>query len=223
MRQSALYQFVALAMIVVFPAAVFAADTNGAMMVPSGSVSVNGTAVSRSTAAFPGDKITTAAKSGATLMVSGSSVQVGPESLAVFQPKTIEVGTGAAAITTSAGLQGRVLNLKLTPEDGATKYQFGLRGDKVYVAVLEGTVNLSDGKQQMSLAAGKAIGIPVHALTGPQNKGQGQGGGATAGAQVGVALSNFIAMIIAIVIAILGIIFAVVIPQIVSPKASPVQ
>ena len=80
MRQSIASKLVALALVFVFPAAMFAADT-GAMLVPSGKVSVNGAAVARSTAAFPGDRIETAANSGVTLTLPGSSVQVAPQSI----------------------------------------------------------------------------------------------------------------------------------------------
>jgi len=214
MRQSVASKLVALALVFVFPAAMFAADT-GAMLVPSGKVSVNGAAVPRSTAAFPGDRIETAANSGVTLTLAGSSVQLAPQSSAVFQPAAIELGPGAATVATTSGMKGQVLNLKLAPTSASAKYRFGLRGNKVIIAVLEGSLKINDGKQDMLLAGGKAISIPVDAAD-PQ---------ATPPVKAGNAgLSNAAAIGIGIAVAGLGIGLAVGLTQAIAPGAtSPVH
>ena len=70
---------------VIFPAAMFAADTPGAMVYSHGTALVNGNNVARSSALFLGDLVQTRADSVANISATGSSVIVLNDSLVQFE------------------------------------------------------------------------------------------------------------------------------------------
>ena len=63
-------------MVVVFPAALFAADQPAAMLYSHGTALLNGASMTRSSAIFSGDLVQTTADSAANINASGSIVLV---------------------------------------------------------------------------------------------------------------------------------------------------
>ena len=61
-------------LVVIFPAAMFAADTPGAMVYSHGTALVNGNSIARSSALFLGDLVQTRADSVANISATGSSI-----------------------------------------------------------------------------------------------------------------------------------------------------
>ena len=159
MRQT-LFRATAVVMLLVFPCAMMAGEM-GAMVLPSGSVALNGNAVTRPTAVFAGDQIQTADGS-VSMTLLGGNVQISPKSSMMYAPGTVTLGQGAMRVVTSSGVTGRVLNLTVHPaSSGAVKYEVDLRGGKVLVAALQGTLRINDGSRTVMLEAGKAISMPV--------------------------------------------------------------
>lgn len=163
---SRLWKVVSLVMALVFPLSMMAGNP-GAMVVPSGSVTVNGNAVSHPAAIFAGDRIQTAAGTVAMSM-TGSVVQVAPRSSAVLQSNELQLSGGGARILTTSGLSGRVRNLTVRPaSDAKSVYTVAERDGKILVAALEGNLTLSDGHGQVMLAANHALAIPVQDSQNP--------------------------------------------------------
>ena len=159
MRQT-LFRATAVVMLLVFPCAMMAGEM-GAMVLPSGSVALNGNAVTRPTAVFAGDQIQTADGS-VSMTLLGGNVQISPKSSMMYAPGTVTLGQGAMRVVTSSGVTGRVLNLTVHPaSSGAVKYEVDLRGGKVLVAALQGTLRINDGSRTVMLEAGKVISMPV--------------------------------------------------------------
>src|SRR4051812_41155218 len=74
-------KFIAFMMLTVVPASLLAAESNAAMMYAYGpAAAVNGLAVARSSAIFPGDRVHTNGNSVAKINAPGVNVQVLPDS-----------------------------------------------------------------------------------------------------------------------------------------------
>jgi len=72
-------------MVAVVPASLWAADSSPAMLYAKGTAWINGSAVPRSSAVFPGDMVQTRSDSMASINASGSSVLVLADSLVKFE------------------------------------------------------------------------------------------------------------------------------------------
>ena len=215
-RMAFMQKATSLVLLLLFPCAVMASET-GAMVFPSGNVSVNGSKALQPTAIFAGDRVQTGDKSGVVLTLAGSTVQVAAQSSMVFDKAGVGLGAGGATVSTTAGLQGKLRNLKLTPAgSGATKYSFGMRDNKIYIAALQGSVRINDGRQDMLLNPGKALMIPTSAEAAPEPQ-----AGAGAGA-AGASLSNAALIGITVATAALGTALGLGISGALSPSpASP--
>ena len=160
MMMSRVWKLVSLVMALVFPLTMMAGSP-AAMAVPTGTVTVNGSAVTHPAAIFAGDRIETAAGSVA-MTLSGSSVQIAPRSLAVLGSNQVQLSGGGARILTTAGLAGQVRNLSVRPANaGKSVYTVAERDGRILVAALEGNLTLNDGHGQVMLAANHALAIPV--------------------------------------------------------------
>src|SRR5579864_7432105 len=102
-------------MIIIFPAAMFAADQPAAMLYSHGTALLNGTNVARSSAIFSGDLIQTSADSVANINATGSSVLVLNESLVQYENGAIKLEHGGVTISTSKLLATRAGGVTVTP------------------------------------------------------------------------------------------------------------
>src|SRR5690349_7157482 len=85
----------------VFPASVFAADTNAAMLYTNGTAWVNGSHVPRpQSAIFSGDVLQTRADSVANINSSGSSITVMADSLVKFEGSDVKIEHGGVTVST---------------------------------------------------------------------------------------------------------------------------
>lgn len=160
MKQSRLWNVVSVVMALVFPMSMMAGGT-GAMAVPSGPVTVNGSAMARPAAIFAGDRIETAAGS-MSLTMTGSAVQVAPGSSVVYEPSRLQLAGGGVRVSTTSGLAGQVRNLSVRPAgNGQSQYTVAERQGKILIAALQGAVQVNDGRQQILVAANHAVAIPV--------------------------------------------------------------
>jgi len=167
--QSRMSKVLSCVMAVLVPLSMMATSP-GAMAVPSGTVSVNGSAMAHPSAVFAGDRIDTA--DGSLMMtMNGSSVSVAPKSSVLFAPNQMTVAGGGVKIATTSGFAGQVRNLSLRPEgNGKSVYTVAERNGKILIAALEGSLAVNDGRQQMMIAANHAVAIPVQDTDQPKCK-----------------------------------------------------
>jgi len=140
------------------PASLMAAEP-GAMVYVSGSTSVNGTAVARSSVVFPGDVVQTRRSSQANISAAGASVTIFEDSSVRFETNGVSiedgsviVGTKKQDMTTSAGI------IIVTPASSAwTEFEMSHRNGAVQIIARKGDLNVSDGNETMALPQGQSV------------------------------------------------------------------
>jgi hypothetical protein len=96
-------KFAGCLLIVVFPAALVAADNFGGMLYTTGTAWVNGTTVPHSSSVYPGNSIQTRADSATRIAASGSSLVIYPDSVVRFRSDGVQLDQGGVIFD----LQGR--------------------------------------------------------------------------------------------------------------------
>jgi hypothetical protein len=142
------------AMVLFFPASLFAAETGGAMVLrATGEVVVNGISVPGSIAIMPGEKLTTSANSNADVVARGSLLTVGANSSLKYEGiSQVELEYGVLKVTTGVApsiksLTVRVSNLLVAPtSSGRAQFEVTRTQGKISVAAKVGTIEISDGK-----------------------------------------------------------------------------
>src|ERR1700757_4213083 len=102
-------------MVMIFPAALLAADQPAAMLYSHGTALLNGNSIARSSAVFSGDLIQTNTDSVANINATGSSVLVLNESMVQYEGSTLKLEHGGVAISTSKSLATRAGDVKVSP------------------------------------------------------------------------------------------------------------
>src|SRR5580658_11087483 len=91
-------------MVVIFPAALFAADQPSAMLYSHGTALLNGDSIARSSAIFSGDFVQTNPDSAANINASGSIVLVLNDSLVKYQGNAVTLEHGGVTVSTSKAM-----------------------------------------------------------------------------------------------------------------------
>jgi hypothetical protein len=157
MKRLALRNVLCCVLISWLPASLMAAEP-GAMVYVSGSTSVNGAAVARSSVVFPGDIVQTRNSSQANISAAGASVTIFENSSVRFETKGVSiedgsviVGTKKQDMTTSAGV------ITVTPASSAwTEFEMSHRNGAVQIIARKGDVNISEAKGTMTLLQGQS-------------------------------------------------------------------
>lgn len=153
---SRLRNLVCCVMAVVFPASLFAADTNAAMLYARGSAWLNGSAVPRSSAIFPGDLVQTKPDAVANINAPGSSVIVLSDSLIKFEGDTISVEHGRVSVATSRKMATRAGEVTVAPASNDwTEFDVIQANGEVQIAARKGDVNITDGDETTTLPQGQ--------------------------------------------------------------------
>jgi hypothetical protein len=133
-----------------------AADTTAAMMYIKGAAWVNGSAVSHSSAVFPGDLVQTKPDSVAKINVSGSSVSVGADSLVKFDNDNVSLDHGAVAVATSKSMATKSGEISVTPATGAwTAYELKNTNGNIVIMAHKGDLTINDSNGSKTLPAGQ--------------------------------------------------------------------
>lgn len=125
-----------------------APPANGAMVYATGGVELNGAKVPRSSAAFIGDRITTAANAAVVLTLTGSTVSVRGNTSFVYQGDSIELTSGTATVASALGFATRAGALRIAPaaKDGECKYEVTRGSGKITITATEcGVVLIENG------------------------------------------------------------------------------
>jgi len=167
-------------MAVIVPAALFAADTNGAMLYTTGTTWLNGSGIPKSSAIFPGDTIQTREDSVANINATGSSINVGPDSLLEFQGDGLKLERGAITVSTSKGFAAHVGEVTVTPASGADWTEFDVNDSygTIVIVARKGDLVITDANGTSRLAQGQQA---TRDESEPQKKKRRRAGGAIPG------------------------------------------
>jgi hypothetical protein len=143
-------------MVVIFPAALFAADQPAAMLYSHGTALLNGDSVARSSAIFSGDLVQTNADSAANINASGSIVLVLNDSLVKYQGNAVELEHGGVTISTSKLLATRAGDVTVSPAASVwTEFEVRDVDGTVQIAARKGDLTISDDTGTTTLAQGQ--------------------------------------------------------------------
>jgi hypothetical protein len=181
MGSSALREMVCCVLLFLFPSAVFAADSNAAMLYTNGAAWVNGAHVPRfSSAIFSGDLLQTRSDTVANIDEPGSSITVLADSLVEFQPASVRLEHGGVTISTSKQVATVAGDVNVKPASSAwTEFNVVDVDGTVKIAARKGSVSVSYGKEVFTLAQGQETSRDESAPDSNSN-GKGKSGGASA-------------------------------------------
>ena len=132
-------------MVVIFPAALFAADQPAAMLYSHGTALLNGNSIASSSAIFSGDLVETSADSAANINASGSIVLVLNGSLVKYQGNAVELEHGGVTISTSKSMATRAGDVTVSPAASVwTEFEVRDVDGTVQIAARKGDLTISD-------------------------------------------------------------------------------
>jgi hypothetical protein len=143
-------------MVMIFPAALFAADQPFAMLYSHGTALLNGNSIARSSAIFSGDLVQTNADSVANINATGSSVLVLNDSLVQYEGSTVRLEHGGVTISTSKSLSTSAGDVTVSPTASAwTEFEVKDVDGRVQIAARKGDLTISDDSGTTTLAQGQ--------------------------------------------------------------------
>ena len=143
-------------MVMIFPAALFAADQPAAMLYSHGTALLNGNSIARSSAIFSGDLVQTNSDSVANINATGSSVLVLNDSLIQYQGSSVKLEHGGITISTSKSLATRAGDVTVSPTAGVwTEFEVRDVDGRVQIAARKGDLTISDDTGTTILAQGQ--------------------------------------------------------------------
>ena len=178
MSVSWLRQVACWTMIAVLPASLWAADSSPAMLYARGAAWINGGAVPRTSAVFPGDLVQTRSDSVASINSSGSNVVVLADSAVKFEGPAVALQHGSLRVATSKGLSTHSGDITVAPaSNGWTEFEVKqVSEDSVQIVAQKGDVTVSDGSNSSTLSQGQQTTVDNSAEK--KKKKRRKGGGA---------------------------------------------
>jgi hypothetical protein len=152
----------ALFLAVMLPCSFIAAESRGAMVFATNSVIVNGSHISKTTAIFPGDKLTVPADSVATITLSGTSILMPKETSLTFTGDSILLEPQAVvAVNTTVGMAAQIKDIRISPaQNGSARYQVARYNGQVFIAAKQGPVLIASASGSRVLAEGSTTSVP---------------------------------------------------------------
>jgi len=165
-------------MIAVVPVSLWAADSSPAMLYARGAAWINGGAVPRTSAVFPGDLVQTRSDSVASINSSGSNVVVLADSVVKFEGPGVALEHGSLRVATSKGLSTHTGDITVAPaSSGWTEFEVKqISEDSVQIVAQKGDVTVSDGSNTSTLSQGQQTTVDNSAEK--KKKKRRKGGGA---------------------------------------------
>jgi hypothetical protein len=143
-------------MVVIFPAALVAADQPAAMLYSHGTALLNGNSIARSSAIFSGDLVQTTRDSVANINATGSAVLVLNDSIVQYQGNAVKLEHGGVTISTSKFLATRAGDVIVSPAAGVwTDFEVRDVDGTVQIAARKGDLTISDDTGTTTLAQGE--------------------------------------------------------------------
>ncbi len=176
-------------MVVIFPAAVFAADQPAAMLYSHGTALLNGDSIARSSAIFSGDLVQTSADSAANINASGSIVLVLNDSLVQYEGSAVKLEHGRVTISTSKLMATRAGDVTVAPTASVwTEFEVKDVDGTVQIAARKGDLTISDDTGTTTLVQGQETTRDEQSQEHKKKKRK--EGGATAAARGGILSST---------------------------------
>ena len=158
MMRAGYLKILSCAMVMIFPAALFAADQPAAMLYSHGTALLNGNSIARSSAIFSGDLVQTNADSVANINGTGSSVLILNDSLVQYEGSTLKLEHGGVTISTSKLLATRAGSLTVSPAASAwTEFEVRDVDGRVQIAARKGDLTISDDSGTTTLPQGQQV------------------------------------------------------------------
>ena len=143
-------------MIVIFPAALFAADQASAMVYTHGPALLNGNNIPRTSAIFSGDLVQTNKDSVANINATGSTILVLNDSLVQYEGDTVSLEHGGVTVSTSKSLTTQVGALRVSPAAGVlTEFEVRDVDGTVKIVARKGDLTIKDDAGTTTLAQGQ--------------------------------------------------------------------
>jgi hypothetical protein len=157
MGRSVFGRVVSCLLLILFPASLFATDSETAMLYTNGIAWVNGSGVPRATSAiFSGDLLQTRSDTVANINSAGSSITVHRDSLVQFEGSSLKIEHGGLTVSTSKGIAAIAGEVKVAPaSDSWTEFNVTDVDGTVRIAARKGDLLISDGKETSTLAQGQ--------------------------------------------------------------------
>ena len=168
-------------LIAVFPASLMAADTGAAMLYAKGEAWINGSAVPRSSAVFPGDLVQTKPDSVVNINAAGSNVMILSDSMVKFEGNAVAIEHGTVTVATSKGMATHVGDVTVSPATANwTEFEVTDVNGSVQIMARKGDVTINDGQDTTTLAQGQQTTRDESQEAHKRKKRRAGGGAATA-------------------------------------------
>jgi len=156
MRRCLHLRILSCAMVVIFPAALFGADSNpDAILYARGAARLNGSSITRSSAIFSGDLVQTTPDSVANINATGSTVLILNDSLIEYEGNAVRLEHGGVTISTSKSMSIRAGDVRVSPSAGVfTEFDVKDVDGRVQIAARRGGLTISDRAGVTILAEG---------------------------------------------------------------------
>ena len=157
MGKPAFRKMVSCVLLILFPGAMWAADSNAAMLYTNGAAWVNGAHVPRSASSiFSGDLLQTRSDSVANINQPGSSITVMSDSLVKYEGMSVDIEHGGVTVSTSRGVATTAGDVKVTPASYSwTEFNVVDVDGNVRISARKGDLTVTDGKDVVTLAQGQ--------------------------------------------------------------------
>jgi len=157
MGKPAFRKMVSCVLLILFPGAMWAADSNAAMLYTNGAAWVNGAHVPRSASSiFSGDLLQTRSDSVANINQPGSSITVMSDSLVKYEGTSVDIEHGGVTVSTSRGVATTAGDVKVTPASYSwTEFNVVDVDGTVRISARKGDLTVTDGKDVVTLAQGQ--------------------------------------------------------------------
>jgi hypothetical protein len=170
MGMTAVRRMVSCVLVLIVPAALFAADSSAAMLYADGAAWLNGAHVPKSSAIFAGDLVQTRSDSAANIHAPGSSIAVLGDSLIEFEGASLKVEHGGVSVSTSKGIAASAGDVRVAPASNAwTEFNVTDVDGTVRIAARKGDVTVTDDSGTVTLAQGQETTRDDQAQTSDQS------------------------------------------------------
>jgi hypothetical protein len=140
-------------LILLTPCAIFAQDTGAAVIYGTGSVYLNGAALSNSSAVTVGDVVQTRDNGVANINAPGATLVVESNTILRFQSGGFTLDRGSVSVATSKGMSVYARDLKITPvSNDWTEF---------YVTRASGSIQIIARKNDVTVNCGSSSGTTV--------------------------------------------------------------
>ena len=170
MRAAFLRKILTCIMLVIVPAALFAADSDLAMLYSNGVTRLNGYDLPKSSAIFSGDMVQTAVGSVAKINATGSSLLVLSDSRVQFEGNAVKLEQGGVTVSTSKLMATRAGEVAVFPSASVwTQFDVTEADGKLRIAARKGDLIINDPAGATLLAQGQETTRDVSQQT-PQDE-----------------------------------------------------